>query len=107
MLHCRIWLGRYTFDLAFENVIKVAVVSHPSLLQVPADLEVRSIHSVICPFMFCLITFPLPNHTLFYVPVYPHLFQTLEIYRFLESAPPHQLMHRRPTIPTRIVRYSR
>ncbi|KAF8159866.1 dienelactone hydrolase endo-1,3,1,4-beta-D-glucanase [Crassisporium funariophilum] len=31
--------GRYVFDLAFENIIKVAVVSHPSLLQVPADLE--------------------------------------------------------------------
>lgn len=31
--------GRYTFDLAFDNVIKVAVVSHPSFLQVPADLE--------------------------------------------------------------------
>ncbi|KIY44996.1 alpha/beta-hydrolase [Fistulina hepatica ATCC 64428] len=31
--------GRYTFDLAFENIIKVAVVAHPSLLQIPADLE--------------------------------------------------------------------
>jgi len=31
--------GRYTFDLAFDNVIKAGVVSHPSLLQVPADLE--------------------------------------------------------------------
>jgi len=31
--------GRYTFDLAFENVIKVAVVSHPSFLKVPDDLE--------------------------------------------------------------------
>jgi len=31
--------GRYTFDLAFENIIKVAVVSHPSLLKVPEDLE--------------------------------------------------------------------
>jgi dienelactone hydrolase len=31
--------GRYTFDLAFEDVIKVAVVSHPSLLKVPDDLE--------------------------------------------------------------------
>jgi hypothetical protein len=34
-------LGRYVFDLAFENIIKVAVVSHPSLLQIPADLEAR------------------------------------------------------------------
>ena len=32
--------GRYVFDLAFENIIKVAVVSHPSLLKIPADLEV-------------------------------------------------------------------
>ena len=32
--------GRYTFDLAFDNIIKVAAVAHPSLLRVPADLEV-------------------------------------------------------------------
>ncbi|KAH9479732.1 Protein AIM2 [Psilocybe cubensis] len=31
--------GRYVFDLAFENIIKVGVVSHPSLLHCPADLE--------------------------------------------------------------------
>jgi len=31
--------GRYVFDLAFDGVISVAVVSHPSLLQVPEDLE--------------------------------------------------------------------
>ncbi|KAF9485529.1 dienelactone hydrolase endo-1,3,1,4-beta-D-glucanase [Pholiota conissans] len=31
--------GRYVFDLAFENIIKVGVVSHPSLLKVPDDLE--------------------------------------------------------------------
>jgi len=31
--------GRYVFDLAFENIIKVAIVSHPSLLKVPEDLE--------------------------------------------------------------------
>jgi dienelactone hydrolase len=31
--------GRYTFDLAFDNIIKVSVVSHPSLLKVPEDLE--------------------------------------------------------------------
>jgi len=31
--------GRYVFDLAFDNVIKVAVVAHPSLLEKPADLE--------------------------------------------------------------------
>lgn len=31
--------GRYVFDLAFENIIQCAVVSHPSLLKVPADLE--------------------------------------------------------------------
>ncbi|KAG8215081.1 hypothetical protein J3R82DRAFT_8502 [Butyriboletus roseoflavus] len=30
--------GRYTFDLAFDNVIKVAVVAHPSLLEIPKDL---------------------------------------------------------------------
>ena len=32
-------VARYVFDLAFDNVIKVAVVSHPSLLEVPDDLE--------------------------------------------------------------------
>ncbi|KAJ6465153.1 dienelactone hydrolase endo-1,3,1,4-beta-D-glucanase [Mycena vitilis] len=31
--------GRYVFDLAFDNVISVAAVAHPSSLQVPADLE--------------------------------------------------------------------
>ncbi|KAI6044451.1 hypothetical protein EDC04DRAFT_2865923 [Pisolithus marmoratus] len=31
--------GRYGFDLAFENITKVTVVSHPSLLKVPEDLE--------------------------------------------------------------------
>jgi dienelactone hydrolase len=31
--------GRYAFDLAFDGVIKAAVVSHPSLLEKPADLE--------------------------------------------------------------------
>jgi hypothetical protein len=32
--------GRLVFDLAFDNVIHVAVVSHPSLLK-PEDLDVR------------------------------------------------------------------
>ncbi|CCM02586.1 uncharacterized protein FIBRA_04689 [Fibroporia radiculosa] len=31
--------ARLGFDLAFENVTQVTVASHPSLLQVPADLE--------------------------------------------------------------------
>jgi len=31
--------GRYVFDLAFENILKASVVSHPSLLKVPEDLE--------------------------------------------------------------------
>ncbi|KAG1743127.1 dienelactone hydrolase [Suillus lakei] len=31
--------GRYTFDLAFDNIIQCAVVSHPSLLNLPDDLE--------------------------------------------------------------------
>jgi len=31
--------GRYVFDIAFDNVIKVAVVSHPSLLNIPEDLK--------------------------------------------------------------------
>jgi len=31
--------GRFVFNLAFDNVIKVAIASHPSALQCPADLE--------------------------------------------------------------------
>ncbi|KAF8836963.1 alpha/beta-hydrolase [Paxillus ammoniavirescens] len=30
--------GRYVFDLAFDRVLKVAAVAHPSLLKVPEDL---------------------------------------------------------------------
>ncbi|KAF8626702.1 hypothetical protein AX15_004726 [Amanita polypyramis BW_CC] len=31
--------GRYIFDLAFDQIIDVAVTSHPSLLKIPDDLE--------------------------------------------------------------------
>ncbi|KIK81524.1 hypothetical protein PAXRUDRAFT_832781 [Paxillus rubicundulus Ve08.2h10] len=31
--------GRYVFDLAFDRVLKVAAVAHPSLLKVPEDLH--------------------------------------------------------------------
>ncbi|KII87466.1 hypothetical protein PLICRDRAFT_43104 [Plicaturopsis crispa FD-325 SS-3] len=31
--------GRYVFDLAFDNITQVSVVSHPSLLQAPEDLQ--------------------------------------------------------------------
>lgn len=31
--------GRYVFDLAYDHVIKAAATSHPSMLQIPADLE--------------------------------------------------------------------
>jgi len=31
--------ARYVFDLAFEDVIYVAVIAHPSLLKIPDDLE--------------------------------------------------------------------
>ncbi|KAJ7701535.1 dienelactone hydrolase endo-1,3,1,4-beta-D-glucanase [Mycena rosella] len=31
--------GRYVFDLAFDGIISAASVAHPSLLQVPSDLE--------------------------------------------------------------------
>lgn len=30
--------ARYAFDLAFENIISVTIVSHPSLLNIPHDL---------------------------------------------------------------------
>ncbi|KAG1801755.1 hypothetical protein EV424DRAFT_1351881 [Suillus variegatus] len=35
--------GRHTFDLAFDNIIQCAVVSHLSLLNLPDDLEVTHI----------------------------------------------------------------
>jgi len=31
--------GRYALDLAFENITKVTIVNHPSLLKTPEDLE--------------------------------------------------------------------
>lgn len=31
--------GRYAFDLAFDGVIEVTVVSHPSFLNIPSDLQ--------------------------------------------------------------------
>ncbi|KII87470.1 hypothetical protein PLICRDRAFT_256519 [Plicaturopsis crispa FD-325 SS-3] len=31
--------GRYVFDLAFDNVTQASVVNHPSLLQVPEDIQ--------------------------------------------------------------------
>ncbi|TFK69294.1 alpha/beta-hydrolase [Pluteus cervinus] len=31
--------GHYVFDLAFDNIIQIAAVSHPTLLQSPADFE--------------------------------------------------------------------
>lgn len=34
--------ARYVFDLAFENLINVAVVSHPTFLEAPKDFEVIS-----------------------------------------------------------------
>ena len=37
-------VGRYTFDFAFENIIKVAVVAHPFLIKVPEDFEVRGVY---------------------------------------------------------------
>lgn len=34
--------ARPAFDLAFVNTVSVVVVSHPSLLKVPDDMEVRA-----------------------------------------------------------------
>jgi len=38
-IYSKFLTGKYVFNLAQENIIKVGAVSHPSLLQVPADLE--------------------------------------------------------------------
>lgn len=35
--------ARYAFDLAFQNLVKVTVVSHPSLLEIPGDLVVNAL----------------------------------------------------------------
>ncbi|KAK7438625.1 hypothetical protein VKT23_017958 [Stygiomarasmius scandens] len=37
--------ARYIFDLAFENVIQVSAISHPTFLEVPVDLEKYVSHS--------------------------------------------------------------
>ncbi|KAI6044506.1 hypothetical protein EDC04DRAFT_2561358, partial [Pisolithus marmoratus] len=50
--------GRYSFDLAFENIIKVTVASHPSLLQAPEDLE-RSKASLLIN--SCTVDLPFPR----------------------------------------------
>nr|ASN74467.1 dienelactone hydrolase [Glaciozyma antarctica] len=43
--------GRYVFDLALDHIIKVAIVSHPSLLSVPEDLEkLKSVGTI--PFLW-------------------------------------------------------
>jgi dienelactone hydrolase len=34
--------GRYALDLACENVTKAVVLSHPSMVNVPDDFEVRA-----------------------------------------------------------------
>ena len=48
-------LARLVFDLAFDNVIQVAVVAHPSLLK-PEDLDVR--HSFVDMLMSLLSLIP-------------------------------------------------
>ena len=58
------WLGRYTFDLAFDNIIKVAAVSHPSLLSVPKDLEVRAVIFKKIFLRFFFFIFIIPQKTL-------------------------------------------
>ena len=55
------------FDLAFENIISASVVSHRSLLQLPADLEVRVfvrfyLSILNDPPALCRDTFPPANH---------------------------------------------
>lgn len=46
MIETFVNLARYAFDLAFDDVIKVAVATHPSLLQIPEDLEVRALYAI-------------------------------------------------------------
>jgi dienelactone hydrolase len=38
--------GRYLFDLAFDDVLTAGVTFHPSMLSVPADIEVRNKGSI-------------------------------------------------------------
>lgn len=49
----RVWIGfgaRYTVDLVLDSVLKVAIVSHPSLLNVPDDLVAIKAKSI--PFLW-------------------------------------------------------
>ena len=64
--------ARVAFDLAFENDVDVVAVSHPSLLQVPADFEVS----------FRLLTRPM--HVFDYLCF--HVYQNVEIHRAIEGA---------------------
>ena len=114
------YLGRYTFDLAFEKIIKVAVVAHPFLIKVPDDLEVSSVPFFISSlyavplspayilFSFLLQSFTFPCHsTNFFrntppspkLPSsstralmihYSHLKHRLKPMRYLEAASLHQ-----------------
>jgi len=36
--------ARYAFDLAFQNLVKVTVVSHPAFLEIPKDFMVNALN---------------------------------------------------------------
>ncbi|KAF8517944.1 Alpha/Beta hydrolase protein [Hysterangium stoloniferum] len=44
--------GRYVFDLSFDNIISAGATAHPSLLQVPADLE-KLVATSKAPLLIC------------------------------------------------------
>ena len=67
-------LARLVFDLAFDNVIHVAVVAHPSLLQ-PEDLDVRhSFANVLISFLSII-----PSQTYIEKSKAPLLINTCEV----------------------------
>jgi hypothetical protein len=74
-------LARYTFDLAFNHIIKVGVVSHPSLLKIPEDLEV----------LHCFIFPSILHSSIFFFFCVP--LQLIEICLHFESSSAHQLVH--------------
>ena len=80
--------ARVSFDLAFNNELDVVAVSHPSLLKIPDDLEVRF------------------STARSYAWVWEAGAETdgrsrAEIRRDVQGAAPDQLVHRRPDVPAR------
>lgn len=83
--------ARYVFDLAFDNLIDVAVVSHPTFISIE-DLEVRT-PALLMPFQTLEKNRDDDQNT--------HISNPLEILHNRKSPTPHKQLHQRHPIPTR------